>query len=135
MSSSRSEKGSKSTESRSAGESSRLGSSSRSGEASFTVFVTPELPDHDMLPNFTVYDVYPSDLLSTVVEKWENAEGVSDMLEEGEIWKYFRGLDEKAVKTRYSMKRNGLDPATLGSQYIDLIARPGFLRGEEGEEA
>ncbi|KAK6497152.1 hypothetical protein TWF506_004627 [Arthrobotrys conoides] len=104
------------------------GSTSTSSDT-FTVNLTPELPDRDMLPNMTYGNISANDPLSKITERFEAFEGVSAMLLPGEIWKYYHGSEDRELKTRYTFKRNGMLPNEESGQFVDVIARPGVPRG------
>ncbi|KAF3211894.1 hypothetical protein TWF106_010077 [Orbilia oligospora] len=108
----------------------RASGSTSTSTDTFTVNLTPELPDREtMLPNMTYGNISPDDYLSKVADGFENFEGVPDMLLPGEIWRYYHGGNGKELKKRHTFKRNGMLPDEESGKYTDVIARPGLPRG------
>ncbi|KAF3317019.1 hypothetical protein TWF173_001025 [Orbilia oligospora] len=68
----------------------------------------------------TYGNISPDDYLSKVTERFENFEGVSDMLLPGEIWRYYHGGNDKELKTRHTFKKNGMLPDEESGRFVSL---------------
>ncbi|RVD89096.1 uncharacterized protein DFL_000117 [Arthrobotrys flagrans] len=111
------------------------GSSRRSRGETFTVNITPQIPAVDdadtVRPNKTFTNISASDLLSKVTDVFESYNDMDALLDDDEIWRYFHGGNpNKELKTRRTFRNNGIVPNEESGRYVDIIAIPGYERGE-----